>query len=129
MNERLADPLTPVTVKTRVTEDQVAYLYEHQEDFPGRPDPADLPAQLRLRVGGGAPARLRRRDLAGGAEAKAKEGYLPGDKLGKTGVEATFDEYLRGENGLAEIRVDSMGRQQSPICSCGATRDRGTPSG
>ena len=29
------DPLNPITVKTAVREDQIAYLHEHQADFPG----------------------------------------------------------------------------------------------
>ena len=35
VDERIADPLNPITVKTAVGEDQVAYLYEHQAEFPG----------------------------------------------------------------------------------------------
>ena len=35
VDERFADPLTPITVKTAVGEDQVYYLYEHQSEFPG----------------------------------------------------------------------------------------------
>ena len=29
------DPLTPIIVKTSVGEEQVDYLYEHQDEFPG----------------------------------------------------------------------------------------------
>ena len=35
VDERFADPVNPITVKTAVGEDQVAYLYEHQSEFPG----------------------------------------------------------------------------------------------
>ena len=35
VDEGRNDPLTPVTVKTAVHEDQVAWLYEHQAEFPG----------------------------------------------------------------------------------------------
>ena len=38
---------------------------------PGRPHRADVPARLRVPRRGGPPARLRRRDLAGGAEGEA----------------------------------------------------------
>ena len=115
VNEQLVDPLTPITVKTRVTEEQVAYLYEHQEEFPGvqiqqtylRSYPyGSVAAQILGYVGEISPEELK---------AKAKQGYLLGDKLGKTGVESEFDRYLRGEAGLAQIRVDSMGRPQSPL--------------
>jgi penicillin-binding protein 2 len=115
VDEQLAAPLTPITVKTAVHEDQVAYLYEHQEEFPGvqiqqtylRSYPyGSLAAQILGYIGEISPQELKR---------KAKEGYLLGDKLGKTGIEAEFDRYLRGEAGLAQIRVDSLGRPQSTL--------------
>jgi penicillin-binding protein 2 len=39
-------------------------------------------------------------------------GYRAGDKIGKTGIEAAFDGYLRGKAGTAQLRVDSLGRPQ-----------------
>jgi penicillin-binding protein 2 len=35
VDERRGDPLTPITVKTAVHDDQVNYLLEHQSEFPG----------------------------------------------------------------------------------------------
>src|SRR3970282_1426530 len=35
VDERRADPLTPIIVKTSVGEEQVNFLYEHQAEFPG----------------------------------------------------------------------------------------------
>jgi penicillin-binding protein 2 len=43
-----------------------------------------------------------------------REGYRSGDRIGKAGIEAAYDSYLRGRAGLGQIRVDSMGRQVSP---------------
>jgi penicillin-binding protein 2 len=115
VDEHLVDPITPITVKTAVTEEQVAYLYEHQEDFPGvqiqqtylRHYPrGSVGAQILGYVGEISAPEL---------EAKARQGYVLGDKIGKTGIEAEFDRYLRGEAGQAQIRVDSMGRPQSPL--------------
>jgi penicillin-binding protein 2 len=115
VDERRSDPLTPITVKTAVGEDQVDYLYEHQAEFPGVEivqvylrDYAynALAAQILGYTGEISPeelARLRR------------EGYRSGDRIGKTGVEAAFDLDLRGKDGLAQIRVDSLGRPQSPL--------------
>jgi penicillin-binding protein 2 len=37
-------------------------------------------------------------------------GYLNDDQLGKTGVEATFEEELRGSYGLEQIEQDAAGR-------------------
>ena len=114
VDERVADPLNPITVKTAVGEDQVAYLYEHQSDFPGvqiqqtylRHYPyQSLAAQVLGYVGEVSQSDLDRKPKV----------YKPGDKVGKAGVEAKLDEWLRGEAGQAQIRVDSMGRPQGPL--------------
>ena len=57
----------------------------------------------------------------------AEGGYEPGDKIGKAGVEAKFDEYLRGEAGEAQVRVDSLGRPHGALepQSQRAARERG----
>jgi penicillin-binding protein 2 len=115
VDEGAADPLTPLTVKTAVHEEQVAYLYEHQAEFPGVQiqqtylrdyEHQAIAAQILGYIGEISPEELKR---------KAKNGYLLGDKLGKSGIEAQFDEYLRGAAGLAQIRVDSLGQPQSRL--------------
>jgi penicillin-binding protein 2 len=112
---RAGDPLTPVTVKESVHEDQVAYLYEHQEEFPGvdiaqtylRSYPHQaLAAQLLGHVGEVTPAQVKH---------GAKLDYRPGDKIGQAGVEASFDSFLRGVPGIAQLRVDSLGRPRSDL--------------
>ena len=114
VDQRIADPLNPITVKTAVGEDQVAYLYEHQAEFPGvqiqqtylRHYPHQtLAAQVLGYVGEVSEGDLDRRPKL----------YRSGDKVGKAGVEAKFDEFLRGEAGQAQIRVDSLGRPQGPL--------------
>ena len=40
----------------------------------------------------------------------SEEVLLPIDFIGKTGVEKTYDEYLRGVNGIERTEVDSLGR-------------------
>jgi penicillin-binding protein 2 len=109
------DPLTPIIVKTSVGEEQVDYLYEHQDEFPGvkiaqvylRGYPySSLAAQVLGYTGEISPEELKR--------LPRKDGYRAGDRIGKTGIEASYDTYLRGRSGLAQIRVDSLGRQVSP---------------
>jgi len=115
VDEGRADPLTPITVKTAVHEEQVAYLYEHQAEFPGVQiqqtylrdyEYQTIAAQLLGYVGEISGDELKR---------KAKDGYVLGDKIGKSGIEARYDEYLRGATGLAQIRVDSLGQPQSRL--------------
>lgn len=115
VKKRAGDPLTPVTVKTAVHEDQVGYLYENSRDFPGveivqtylrRYEYQSLAAQILGHVGEISAEQLKR---------KAKAGYRPGDKIGQGGVESAFDGYLRGRPGLAQLRVDSLGRPRSEL--------------
>jgi len=113
VDERRFDPLTPITVKTSVGEEQVNYLYEHQAEFPGVEivqiylrdyEYAALAAHILGYTGEISPEELERLD-----------GYRAGDHIGKTGIEAAYDSYLRGRPGLAQMRVDSLGNQTSPI--------------
>jgi penicillin-binding protein 2 len=114
VDARRNDPLTPIVVKTAVGEEQVDYLYEHKAEFPGvhiaqiylRGYPySSLAAQILGYTGEISPEELKR---------LRKEGYRSGDRIGKAGIEAAYDSYLRGRAGLGQIRVDSMGRQVSP---------------
>ena len=118
VDERGSDPITPIVVKTSVGEDQVNYLYEHQAEFPGVEivqiylrdyEYNTLAAQLLGNVGEISADELKefRRD--------GRDGYRAGDRIGKTGIESAYDSYLRGRAGLAQIRVDSMGRPQSNL--------------
>ena len=45
---------------------------------------------------------------------RLRRSYRAGDSIGKAGIEAAYDSYLRGRPGLGQIRVDSLGRQVSP---------------
>ena len=115
VDDHRGDPLTPITVKTAVSERKIAYLYEHQEDFPGvqiqqtylRAYPYRAAAAHLL----GYVGEISREEL----KPRQKRGYRGGDKIGKSGVEATYDEVLRGTAGVAQARFDSLGRQRSPL--------------
>jgi len=115
VDEHRLDPVTPITVKTSVGEAQVDYLYEHQAEFPGVDivqvylrdyTYGALAAQILGYTGEISPEELRR---------LRRDGYRAGDRVGKLGVEAAYDSYLRGRGGLAQIRVDSAGNQVRPI--------------
>ena len=43
------------------------------------------------------------------------KGYKPGDVIGQDGVEAVYDEYLRGRDGYRKVIVDSRGHIQSEV--------------
>jgi penicillin-binding protein 2 len=113
VERRKNDPLTPVTIKESVSQDEVSYILERRSDFPGvfiDDTPlrdykmGQLAAQLLGYVGEVSEEQLDRRD-----------GVRLGEKIGQSGVEAAFDRYLRGQSGSAQLRVDSLGRPTSDI--------------
>ena len=110
---RDGDLLTPVTVKTGVSDAKVNYLLEHQNDFPGvqinqvslrRYDQGAIAAQILGYVG-----EISKEQL----DARAEEGYALGDRVGQAGVEAAYDTYLRGRPGIGRVYVDALGQVKS----------------
>ena len=106
------DLLTPVTIKSDVSDAQAGYLTERTDDFPGVSVPVvplryyphrELAAHVLGYTGEISQEQLK---------ALVKQGYRSGDVIGQTGIEAEYDRYLRGISGLAIKRVDSLGRQQ-----------------
>jgi penicillin-binding protein 2 len=115
VDEGRSDPLTPITVKTSVGQAQRDYLFEHRAEFPGIEiapvflrdyEYSTLAAHVLGHVGEISPEELKR---------LRKDGYRGGDRIGKAGIEAAYDTYLRGKDGLAQIRVDSLGNQVSDL--------------
>jgi penicillin-binding protein 2 len=113
---RGSDPVTPVVVREDVKRTApVNYLYEHAQEFPGvsvtdtylRYYPhGDLAAQVLGYVNEISAPQLKQLQ---------RKGYSAGDKIGEAGVEASYDSYLRGHGGLAQLRVDSLGRPRSQL--------------
>jgi penicillin-binding protein 2 len=42
-------------------------------------------------------------------------GYKPGDVIGKEGLEASYDQFLRGRDGTRTVLVDSLGRLRDVV--------------
>jgi penicillin-binding protein 2 len=115
LNARKGDRLTPVLIRSSIHPDAFNYLSEHQDAFPGvristhflrRYPYQSLLAQVLGHVGEIDQAQLK---------ALRSKGYAPGDEIGQAGVEAAYDGYLRGRNGVATLRVDAQGRPKSAI--------------
>ena len=109
------DLVTPVTVRQSASDPMVYYLYEHAGQFPGvttwrtfiRHYPYhSLAAQILGYVGEVSPTQLR---------SLTKHGYQPGDQIGQSGVESTYDSYLRGVAGKARMHIDAFGRPRSSL--------------
>jgi penicillin-binding protein 2 len=120
---RELDPLTPVIVKESVAEDKVRYLSEREREFPGV---SVVEMNLRSYPYGAAAAHV----LGHVGEItkpqlglKAYEQLQPGDRIGQAGIEATYDEYLRGQAGRSTMRVDSLGQPRSPLVPSVSPKD------
>jgi penicillin-binding protein 2 len=112
LEESKDDPLTPILVKTAVHEDQVMYLEEHRREFPGVQIVGTYLRDYEYRALGAQVLGYVGEISAEELERLEKDGYRGGEKIGKTGVEAAFDTYLRGQAGAAQLRVDSLGVPQ-----------------
>jgi penicillin-binding protein 2 len=103
-------PYSSVRVKTDVPESVLSYISERPDQFPGvkveqtylRDYPQQtLAAQLLGTVGEVSPAQLRQsrfRDV--------KQGTI----VGQSGLERSYDRYLRGVDGVQRVQVDAFGR-------------------
>jgi penicillin-binding protein 2 len=110
VREQLAAvPFSSATVKQDVDLPIVQYLLEHADDFPGvtvervflRLYPHDeVGAHLFGTVG-----EVTKEQL----DESTYRGAEMGDRVGQSGVEATYDRYLRGRNGATRVQVDAMG--------------------
>jgi penicillin-binding protein 2 len=110
---RAGDMLDPIVVRPEAPSPMLTYLQERAGDFPGltlarsyirRYPHGALASQLLGYTGQISQSQLK---------TLSKSGYAPGDVIGQSGIEASFDTYLRGVAGAARVRVDSLGRPQS----------------
>ncbi len=109
------DPLVPVVVRRGLTDDQVSYFKERRIEFPGveladsylRTYPYQSVAAHVLGYVGAITAPELKADK--------KLGYGPNDTVGQAGIEATYDRYLKGKDGTAQLTVDSLGRPTSSV--------------
>jgi penicillin-binding protein 2 len=104
-------PSANVTIKTDVPPPAFNYLLEHREAFPGvvvekkylRNYPFDeLGAQLFGTLREISPDELGTEEY---------RGVTQGTRIGKDGIEETYDKYLRGTDGYTRVIVNSSGNR------------------
>lgn len=117
-------PLEPRVVAVDVPEATVAYLAEHEADFPGveirivgvRDYPqGNVAAHLLGYTGVISEDEMSEADYVG---------YEPGDTVGKTGAEKEFESVLQGDHGRRLVEVDASGRQRDVISETDAVPGR-----
>jgi penicillin-binding protein 2 len=110
MKQHGNDPLTPIVVQNGLHQDQIFYLSEHRSEFPGvqlveswlRNYPYRSTAAQVLGYVGQISAEQYKQ--------LKRQGFSPNDSIGQAGVESSYDGYLRGKDGAAQLTVDSLGR-------------------
>jgi penicillin-binding protein 2 len=108
---RAAPGYQPIPIKQEVTPDEEAFIEAHRNELP---ELETIDEERRLYPRDGFAAHLIgyvgevSEDMLNDPRYAA---YEPGDVVGKAGVEQTYDQLLRGEDGSRDVIVDSHGRE------------------
>jgi penicillin-binding protein 2 len=108
---KTAPNYTPIPIKQDITADEQAFVEAHRNELPEL-ETIDEERRLYPRDGFashliGYVGEVSEEDLNNPRYAA----YEPGDVVGKAGVEETYDELLRGQDGSRDVVVDSHGRE------------------
>ena len=110
-----AQPFAAATVKRDLDDATLFYLEENKQKFPGvaiekvflRSYPhRQVGAHLFGTVGEVNPDQL-------GDE--RYRGVVQGDRVGQSGIEYSYDRFLRGENGATKLQVDALGNLRAQL--------------
>lgn len=109
---RAAPGYQPIPIKAEMTPDEEAFVEAHRNELPEL-ETIDMERRLYPRDGFashliGYVGEVSEEDLNNNPRYAA---YEPGQVVGKAGVEATYDQILRGEDGSRDVIVDSHGRE------------------
>ena len=107
--DRDRPPFQPVAIKKDVSWEELSFIKNHRLDLPGveiqiepvRTYPYDTVAAHVL----GYVGEINRDEL------RKRRGYKMGDSIGKSGVEFTWEERLRGIDGGRQVEVDAVGKE------------------
>ncbi len=131
-----------MTLKRDVDYDLVYYLQENQAQYPGV---SVQKVYVRNYPNGSEAAQILgyvREVTSEQLKEPRYQGVQPGDQVGQAGVENTYDNVLRGINGMTRVQVDAAGpahgrgaepdsapgrRQPPALASTAGSRTRGRP--
>ncbi len=109
---RAAPGYQPIPIKQDISPDEQAFVEAHRNELPEL-ETIDMERRLYPRDGFashliGYVGEVSEEDLNNNPRFAA---YEPGQVVGKAGVEATYDQILRGEDGSRDVIVDAHGRE------------------
>ena len=104
-------PFRPITLLSNLDITQISIMEEHRDELPGtriEPRPRRFCEHGKLACHLlGYMSEVTRTEIRTSME----EVYQPGDMAGRTGVEGSEEEALRGRNGKEYVEVDARGRR------------------
>jgi penicillin-binding protein 2 len=108
---QLAPNYQPIPLKQDITPDEQAFIAAHRDELP---ELETLDEQRRLYPSDGFAAHLI--GYVGEVSEQMLDDpryafYAPGDVVGRSGVEATYDAVLRGTDGSRDVIVNSHGKE------------------
>lgn len=118
INNLQYSPYAPVPVQPDATAQQILYIQENQQMFPGV-EATSMSVRSYSNLGKAAAnivGYVGQIDAAELAKLKS-QGYQAGDQIGLAGIEATYEHYLRGTPGVQRVQVDSQGNVLSTLTS------------
>ena len=102
-------PFSSATVKQDVSPDVVYYLAERAAEFPAvEAEAVSLRRYPHRNIGAhlfGTVGEVTETQL----DDSRYRGVTQGDRVGQSGIEYSYDRFLRGENGKKRVQVDAMG--------------------
>ena len=110
INNLQYSPYVPVPIMPDATPQQILYIQENQNLFPGV-QATTMTVRTYSPMGKAAAnvvGYVGQIDQAQYEQLKS-QGYQPGDQIGLAGVEAEYESVLRGSPGVQKLQVDSRG--------------------
>ncbi len=110
INNLQYSPYAPVPVLPDASPEQILYIQEHQDLFPGVQATTES-VRTYSKMGRAAAnivgyvGRISQSEY----QSLKSRGYQQGDEIGQAGVEETFESVLRGTPGIEKVQVDSQG--------------------
>jgi penicillin-binding protein 2 len=119
-----AQPFSSATVKQDVSGAVVAYLAERAEDFPAvEAEAVSLRQYPHHEIGAhlfGTVGEVTDRQL----DESRYRGVSLGDRVGQSGIEYSYDRFLRGKNGKKRVQVNALGVKTRDLRESGAQAGR-----
>src|SRR5215204_3828452 len=110
--EGIADqPSANVTIKTDVSAAAFNHLLEHREEFRGVVVEKKYLRHYPYKTLGAQLFGTLREISPDEVGTKQYRGVSPGTRIGKDGIEESYDSYLRGTNGFTRVVVNSFGNR------------------